>query len=446
MRMRCRHFVSSSLLCLLTLIVTTATPATARAADISQFINEQTVFAGEADLTKLDAAAIEATLMELAKAAGITGPDALQMKEAEAKANIGVATKWIDDVKQAGAKSIYLVMDSTGMERYGPTVIIPATDAQAPAIAKLVPIQPPPPGQPGGPHRPQVTTIPGVGVMFGATANVTRMKNFKPAPRADLAAGFKSAGAAPIKLAFALDTRTREQITKNAPPMILGKPTTLITKDFQWAGAAVTPPPNLSVKALAQSTDANTAKQTDELIVSAILMNQKSGNKLPDELITLLTPRVQGSQLVLALDAKQINQVAVAMREPLMRGRQAALRVQSASNIRQILQSCLLYANENKGQYPADMKELEKAMAQWMPEPAMVKRVLTNPRQPDVKPAYVYIKPAEGVKAPAETVVIYESHKDFGDGINVGFADGHVEFVNRREQFDQMLAKTAQQQ
>jgi prepilin-type processing-associated H-X9-DG protein len=149
---------------------------------------------------------------------------------------------------------------------------------------------------------------------------------------------------------------------------------------------------------------------------------------------------------VLKLDAGQINQVAVAMKEPLMRARQAALRVQSMSNIRQLLQTCLLHANENKGQYPADMKALEAAMAKWNPDPNAAKRVLTNPRHPEIQPAYVYIKPAQGVKAPAETVVIYESHKEFGDGINVGFADGHVEFVGQKQQFDQMLAKTAQQQ
>ena len=33
-----------------------------------------------------------------------------------------------------------------------------------------------------------------------------------------------------------------------------------------------------------------------------------------------------------------------------------------------------------------------------------------------------------------------------GDGQNVLFADGHVEFVNQKQQFEQMLAKTAQQE
>src|SRR5687768_6624455 len=355
MRMRSR-LISFTLLCLLTTAM--ATPAVVRA-DITKFINEQTLLAAEADLTKVDGPAIEAFLIELAKAAGIVGPGAMQAKEAEARAELAKATKWINDVKQAGAKSIYLVMDSTGMQRYGPTVIIPVPDAQAPAIAKLIPVPPQQPGRPQHPGMTQVQTIPGVGVAFGAAANMTTLKALKPAPRADLATAFKTAGAAPIRAAFGLDAKMRQEITKNAPPMILGKPTTLITKDFQWASAAATPPPNMTIKAVAQSTDAATAKASDELIVAAILMNQQTGNKLPDQLITLLTPHVDGSQLVLSLDAKQIQQVAAAMREPLARGRQAAMRVQSASNIRQLLQVCLLYSNENKGKYPDDMKALQ---------------------------------------------------------------------------------------
>ena len=283
-------------------------------------------------------------------------------------------------------------------------------------------------------------------MVVGAGGSINAIKAIKPAPRADLDAAFKQAAASPIRLAFALSPRLRQEAAKNMPPMIMGKPSTLITKDFQWLSVAATPPPNVTIKAVAQSTDANTAKQTDELIVSAIVMNQNSPQKLPDQAVTLLTPQPQGSQLVLSLDARQLNELAVAMREPLMRGRMAALRVQSASNIRQLLQGCLLYANDNKGKYPANLQELEKSMLAYMPEPAQIKQILTNPARPEQKPAYVYIAPAQGFKAGPDVVVIYESHKDFGDGVNVGFADGHVEFVAQKQRFDQILAKTAQQQ
>ena len=446
-------------LSLLTLLAMTPTVASAQ---VTRFINDQTVMAGEADLTKLDAAQIEQFLMQLAKVAGIVGPNPLQTKEPEVQQSLAQGTKWVNDAKQAGATAIYLIMDARGMQRYGPTIIIPVPDAKAPAVAKLIPLPAAGGGGGGGgggakpagtqpaappnPNQQQVTTIPGVGVVFGAGANLATIRALKPAPRADFDAAFKQAAAAPIKVAFALNPQMRNEFAKSMPPMIMGKPSTLIHKDFQWLSVAATPPPNVTIKAVAQSTDANTAKQTDELIVSAIVMNQQSGNRMPDEAVTLLTPQPQGSQLVLSLDARQLDQLAVAMREPLMRGRMAALRVHSASNIRQLLQGCLLYANDNKGKYPPNLQELEKAMVAYMPEPAQVKQILTNPSRPEQKPAYVYIAPAKGHGAPADMVVIYEAHKEFGDGINVGFADGHVEFVAQKQRFDQMLAKTAQQE
>src|SRR5687768_5267005 len=216
MRMRSR-LASLTLLGLLTLVTTATTPATVRA-DITRFINEQTLVAAEADLTKLDPAAIETFLMELAKASGVVGANAMQTKEAEAKQHLGVGTKWVNDVKRAGATSIYLIMDSGVMQRYGPTIIIPVPDAKAAAVAKLIPT----PGnaaaaaagtQPAGagagaatqparkmnPGEPQAATVPGIGVVFGPTANVNAVKALKPAPRPDLAAAFKNAGAAPIK-------------------------------------------------------------------------------------------------------------------------------------------------------------------------------------------------------------------------------------------------------
>ena len=58
------------------------------------------------------------------------------------------------------------------------------------------------------------------------------------------------------------------------------------------------------------------------------LLNQQNRNsKLPDQVITLITPHAQGCQLVASLDAKQVNQLAVAMKEPLARSRQGASRV-----------------------------------------------------------------------------------------------------------------------
>ncbi|MEA2733931.1 MAG: hypothetical protein QOE14_382, partial [Humisphaera sp.] len=189
-----------SLICLLGFIVVAAAPARGQ---IAKFITEQTIVAGEADLTKVDGAAIESFLMNLAKAAGVAGAGELQTPEAEVKADLGKATKWINDVKAAGATSVYLLMDSRAMQRTGPVLIIPVSDDKAAALAALIPVPggaQPPRGRPN-PNMPQATVVPGVGVIWGAPGSVNAVKAVKPAPRADLTAAFKAAGTAPIKLA-----------------------------------------------------------------------------------------------------------------------------------------------------------------------------------------------------------------------------------------------------
>jgi prepilin-type processing-associated H-X9-DG protein len=66
--------------------------------------------------------------------------------------------------------------------------------------------------------------------------------------------------------------------------------------------------------------------------------------------------------------------------------------------------------------------------------------VAVNPAATGDDDGYVYIKPPEGSSAPADRLVIYESFDDFPEeGINVGFGDGHVEFVTSEDSFNQML-------
>jgi prepilin-type processing-associated H-X9-DG protein len=423
--------------------------AFAAAADINKFIDEKTALVGQADLSKVDAPVVKTFLHDLAKAAGMFAaePPAPGSPEVEMRAGLDQAFKWVDDVKKAGATDL-LIAASAASFQDPPSVIIAVPDAKADAVIALLPLPKPAPGRPANPRMPTAEKMPGVGVIVGTPRQLTAVKAIKPAARTDLATALKSAGNAPIRLAFAPEATLRQMMAQNMPPQVLGKPSTLLHKDLQWAVAFATPPSSAAgaapaaAKLIVQSTDANSAKQTDELLVAAILMNQRMQSKLPDAAVTLLTPQVQGSQLVTSLDAKQMNELAVAMREPVARARQQAMRVRSMSNMRQILMTCMMSMNENKGQWPADMKALEAAVAKYA-RGQNAKMILANPNRPGVAPAYVYIKPAQKQPDP-QTVVLYESHKEFGEGVNVGFADGHVEFINRKERFDELLAKQAQ--
>ncbi|HEY2586912.1 MAG TPA: H-X9-DG-CTERM domain-containing protein [Tepidisphaeraceae bacterium] len=124
----------------------------------------------------------------------------------------------------------------------------------------------------------------------------------------------------------------------------------------------------------------------------------------------------------------------------LNRAREQANRVKSASNLRQIGLGAMMYANENQGQFPADLATMVKkedlgpsvfidprsgtappppgnvdAMAQWVEEHS----------------DYVWLgKGKNANKVTPETVLAHEKLEGNTEGINVLFGDGHVEFMN----------------
>ena len=106
-------------------------------------------------------------------------------------------------------------------------------------------------------------------------------------------------------------------------------------------------------------------------------------------------------------------------------------RAQSASNMKQILLRCIMYASDNNGRWPDSLQDL---IQRRLPSD-----ILINPRQPERENGYIYIKPSTPVSP--QQVVLYEAHDSWGDGINVGYADGHVRFIKEESNFKSDLQK-----
>ncbi len=127
----------------------------------------------------------------------------------------------------------------------------------------------------------------------------------------------------------------------------------------------------------------------------------------------------------------------------LNRSREMANRVKCASNMRQIGTGMLLYANENRGNYPKDLGELLRTQdigidvfvcpSGFVSIPPEVRGM--NPEQQakwvNENSPYVYLGAGKNnQKMPADEMILYERFDDHGsDGGNVLFGDGHVEFV-----------------
>ncbi len=117
------------------------------------------------------------------------------------------------------------------------------------------------------------------------------------------------------------------------------------------------------------------------------------------------------------------------MEGPLERAAQLARRLQSAANMDRILKIGLAYIEENGGEWPNSLDDLVNY--------GLDKETLVGPRQLERENAYVYLKP-KGRLSPSD-IILYEAYDGWGDGINVGFADGHIEFIKEESDFGKRL-------
>jgi prepilin-type processing-associated H-X9-DG protein len=120
--------------------------------------------------------------------------------------------------------------------------------------------------------------------------------------------------------------------------------------------------------------------------------------------------------------------------------------------MRQIGQGILLYCNDNKGPYPPDLGTLIKtedltAGVFLCPTVGKTPPNLTPDQYVDwvnKNSDYVYIGAGLKMGADPALVVLYEKDDDHkGDGMNILYADGHVEFqtlANAHQEIEQTLA------
>ena len=138
----------------------------------------------------------------------------------------------------------------------------------------------------------------------------------------------------------------------------------------------------------------------------------------------------------------------------LCRASETANRVKCGSNLRQIGQAIALYAQSNGGQYPPSLAVLlsseditaevmicassndEKSAAADMP--GVVAELAAAERNvPGHKHCLSYVYAGKGLTektATEKTIVAYEPLENHGgQGVNVLFGDGHVEFFSKEQ-------------
>ncbi len=152
------------------------------------------------------------------------------------------------------------------------------------------------------------------------------------------------------------------------------------------------------------------------------------------------------------MDVQSSALMASILLPSVTRAREQANRVKSASNLRQIGQGIMMYANEHKGRFPDDL-------AGAMGDNLLTVHVFVNPRTKTAVPRglegdalkkwvnessdYVFLGKGKDYRVGAEVPIAHEKPQGLADGLNILYGDGHVEFL-MMPQATQVLEKARQ--
>ncbi len=146
------------------------------------------------------------------------------------------------------------------------------------------------------------------------------------------------------------------------------------------------------------------------------------------------------------LPIEMMGWVASFLTEPLARARESARRAACINNIKQVVMACHTYASDHKGRLPDKLSQVHPyAHSLAVFSCPSTGTVISRPEDIDSMSSYKLIGGfvLKEVKETGKRLVLYESLENHGDGANVAFADGHVQWV-KPERLRELLKEAGQ--
>lgn len=277
-----------------------------------------------------------------------------------------------------------------------------------------------------------VTTDRGAGfILVGSEQTIARLKTRSSVRSASLAAAMQSCGDTAVQVLFLPTPDQRRVLAEMLPalPSEYGlQGAHVLLQGLEWLALGLDGPPNLSLNLTLQAGGTDDAAELLALLRAAYaLLGQQPQNRAAvpnlDALLEALTPRRQGARLHLALDQATTDALVNEVVTPyLLRSRELATRFPCARTLKGIGVACLVHANDHKDQLPPNLDTL-------IDTAQLPRRGLTCPAV-KTRGSFVYRGAGLSSKDPAQLIVAFDKSENHrGNGRNVLFLDGHVDWV-----------------
>lgn len=423
------------------------------AAQVAPFLEEQTLAVAHLDPGRLDIDSVFGRLLE--SGAGVIAPEDQQGFFSELDRLKEALTKWIASFQAAGGLGLFVALSPADLPGFYAVAPLAANhDVQA--LTELLQQ-----AQPWGRHnrssplRLEAFDKVGEALFAGRETAADRLARGEPAPRPELTDAFAAAEDAPLRVALipsADSGRVLRELPCGLPDEVGGGSSSWLTDGLVWASLSLDPGPGVSLRLVVQyATEDDVTRAADALIGLLAKVRESlaasAGRPDDDGRWEGLTPEVDGTQVTVSLSHEAtIGFVEDVIGPALRRARGKAKAAASTNNVKQLLLACMMFSNDHKNQFPADIyqPELKKYLGN------AAETVLRNPRLPKRGKGYVYIGldgPLTELRSPSTRVVIHEAYDAWpADGLNVGFADGHVERIMQEDTFKQRLAEATKEQ
>ncbi|MHC4242483.1 MAG: DUF1559 family PulG-like putative transporter [Planctomycetota bacterium] len=394
-------------------------------------IDDQTFAVAHLDLEKLDLDAYVDKVLSL-----VAGPDTAKQEPDDLKNFQAMAGARFNELLKAGCRDIFLVFSMNDFPFFFVAVPIHSTSDQNRLRQQVQKIT-----KDFNVGEIELHVSDGL-ILVGLKRTIARLKTVSPVRSQALAAGFEACANKTAQVVLFPSSDQRRILAEMLPeiPSESGNiKFTTLSKDLEWAALGLDGPPSISLNLTIQSANTDGADRMLTFIKNLYALAGHYNEARPlipelDQVLKWLTPRKHGKRLLLEIDSTTADTIINDFVAPSMvKARVQARRAACKSNLKIIGMALLMYSNDNKDKFPADLETL--VTKTYLRE----NKMLICPAD-KLRDSYIYRGASMTVADTPWIITVYEKSGNHEGGRNVLFMDGSAEWVSE-ERFQELIKK-----